>query len=205
VLETDQVAAAGYALGAAALWGAGTVLARLVLKQLSYVTLTAIRFLLAIPFLTVVAAGHGSLDESLTGLAATPLRIAAAALVPGLVAVLLFYRGLNGTQASHATLAEFMYPAAALAGNWVVLGVIITLMQLLGLLLVLTTLILLAWLASDKENAAPFPAPAAPRAGANSHGRPRVSLGATRAARGPVVQSLAGTRRLWHVRAAAKR
>jgi len=155
VLAVDDAATAGYALGAATLWGAGTVLGRIVLARLSYVTLTAMRILLALPFVAVFAAGNGGLGESIGGIADAPIRITIAALGPGLAAVLLFYRGLGGTLASHATLAEFMYPVAALAGNWAVLGIMISLTQLLGLLLVLTTLVTLGWISSSTSDMHP--------------------------------------------------
>lgn len=145
VLTRQEMLAAGLALGAAGLWASGTVLARLVLKDLSYVTLTAIRIILALPFLAAVALPHGAMGESLAGIVASPVRIAASALIPGLIAVLLFYRGLGGTNASHAVLAEFMYPAAALVGNWVVLGTLVTPLQALGCLLLLATIFVLTW------------------------------------------------------------
>jgi hypothetical protein len=51
-----------------------------------------------------------------------------------------------------------MYPVAALAGNWVVLGVVISPAQLLGLLLVLATLVVLAWTSASTTNSDPPPA-----------------------------------------------
>ncbi len=145
ILNRGEINAAGYALAAAALWASGTVLARLVLTDLTYVTLTAARFLLALPVLLVVALFNGVVGESFAGIVASPVRLMAAAFIPGLVAVLLFYRGLENTKASYAVLAEFMYPAAALVGNWMVLGTIITPLQALGCILLLATIFILAW------------------------------------------------------------
>lgn len=152
LLSRQEMNAAGLALSAAALWASGTVLARLILRDLSYVTLTALRIILALPFLAAVALPHGAVSESFAGIAASPVRIAASALIPGLIAILLFYRGLGGTKASHAVLAEFMYPAAALVGNWMVLGTLVTPLQALGCLLLLATIFVLSW--------QPAPAPA---------------------------------------------
>ncbi len=158
MLAAGDAATAAYALGAATLWASGTVLGRIALARLSYVTLTAIRLLLALPLVAAVAAGSGGLEQAVSGIAAAPVRITVAALGPGLVAVLLFYRGLEGTKASHATLAEFMYPVAALAGNWLVLDIMISMPQMLGLLLILITLVLLGWLASPSSDAETVPA-----------------------------------------------
>ena len=145
VLNRGELHAAGLALGAAALWASGTVLARLVLSDLSYVTLTALRIMLALPLLLALAIHNGAAGNAVDGLSAFPMQLAAAALIPGFIAILLFYRGLRGTKASHAVLAEFMYPAAALIGNWVMLDAMISPLQALGVVLLLTTILLLAW------------------------------------------------------------
>lgn len=145
VLSAGELQAAGFAVGAAVLWASGTVLARMLLTDLSYVTLTAARIFLALPVLLVIALPNGAIGESFSGLNTSPLRLATAALIPGLVAVLLFYRGLQGTKASYAVLAEFMYPASALVGNWIMLDTTIAPLQALGFLLVLATIVLLAW------------------------------------------------------------
>lgn len=144
-LNSDEISAAGLALGAAALWASGTVLARLVLTELSYVTLTAARFMLALPFLFVVAAPGGDATGAVRGIVSSPGTLILAALVPGLIAMLLFYRGLSGTNASYAVLAEFMYPTAAIIGNWIVLGTRISPLQLIGCLLLLAIVTVLAW------------------------------------------------------------
>ena len=43
-----------FAIGAAALWGMGTVLGRLLLRRLEYPDVTAMRFLLALPLLAAI-------------------------------------------------------------------------------------------------------------------------------------------------------
>jgi drug/metabolite transporter (DMT)-like permease len=115
---------------------------------------------LALPFVAIIAAGNGGLDAAFGGIADAPVRLSIAAFGPGLVAILLFYRGLAGTTASNATLAEFMYPVAALTGNWAFLGVMISPAQLLGLLLVLATIVMLGWLSTSTATRPPTPAPA---------------------------------------------
>lgn len=162
-LSREDLAAAGLALGAAALWASGTVLGRLALSELSYVTLTALRILFALPFLAIVAIPQGAVSESFSGLAAFPVRLGVAALVPGLIAMLLFYRGLRGTKASYAVLAEFMYPTAALVGNWVVLGTVITPLQGLGCLFLIATILVLAWKPAATPALSPARADGLPR------------------------------------------
>ena len=73
---------------------------------------------------------QGSLGELGGGFAAE--RVVLLALVPGLIALLLYYRGLSGTKASYATLAEISFPASAVILNWVFLGAGVSANQILG-------------------------------------------------------------------------
>ena len=155
-LSGAEATAAGLALAAAALWSCGTVLARVVLSEMSCVVLTAARILFALPFVALVGLPQGSLHGSVSGLLAHPVQLGASALAPGLLAMLLFYRGLRGSKASHAVLAEFMYPVAALVGNWIVLGTLITPLQGVGCLLLVGTVFVLSW--NPTAHVAPRPA-----------------------------------------------
>jgi drug/metabolite transporter (DMT)-like permease len=113
-LQKGRVEAGLLALGAAALWASGTVLGRFALGSISFWSMTALRFTLALPVLVVIAlvqfgpAGftHYRVSDFLPNLLAI-------ALVPGLLALLLYYRALSRTPASLATIAEMAYPVAA--------------------------------------------------------------------------------------------
>ena len=69
------------------------------------------------------------------GFAVEPARVVLLALIPGLLGLLLYYRGLSGTKASYATLAEISFPASAVILNWAFLGVGVSANQILGFLL----------------------------------------------------------------------
>jgi drug/metabolite transporter (DMT)-like permease len=120
------------ALGAALLWGSSTALGRFVLKDIPFHALTGARLLLAVAPLTVIALAQGSFGELGVGFASQPGRLVLLALIPGLLGLLLYYRGLSGTKASHATLAELAFPATAVALNWALLGVGINAGQVVG-------------------------------------------------------------------------
>ncbi len=102
------------ALGAAALWASGTVLGRFALGSISFWSMTSLRFTLALPVLVVIVLvqsglggfGHYRVSDFLPNLLAI-------AIVPGLLALLLYYRALSKTPASLATIAEMAYPVAA--------------------------------------------------------------------------------------------
>src|SRR2546428_466213 len=100
--------------GAAALAASGAGCGRCALGSISFWSLTALRFTLALPVLVVVVLvqsglggfGHYRMSDFLPNLLAI-------AIVPGLLALLLYYRALSKTPASLATVAEMAYPVAA--------------------------------------------------------------------------------------------
>jgi len=102
------------AVGAAALWAGGTVLGRFVSADLDPTTVTVLRYAIGLPTAVVIAFATGTRWSVAPG--DWPALIALA-LIPGLFALLLYYRGLRRTPASRATLAELAFPAtAALVG-----------------------------------------------------------------------------------------
>jgi drug/metabolite transporter, DME family len=102
------------ALGAAALWAGGTVFGRFALRSISFWSMTALRFTLALPVLVfVILVQYGASGFTHYRLSDFVPNLLAIALVPGLLALLLYYRALSRTPASLATIAEMAYPVAA--------------------------------------------------------------------------------------------
>jgi drug/metabolite transporter, DME family len=112
-LQHGRLEAGLFALGAAALWASGTVLGRVVLGRLSFQTTTALRFTLALPVLIVILVWQNGSAALSNYQASYVLPFLGIALIPGLLALLLYYRGLASTPASLATIAEMAYPVAA--------------------------------------------------------------------------------------------
>jgi drug/metabolite transporter, DME family len=113
-LQKGRVEAGLLALGAAALWASGTVLGRFALGTISFWSMTSLRFTLALPVLIVIVlAQYGPSGFSHYQASDLFPNLLAIALVPGLLALLLYYRALSRTPASLATLAELAYPVAA--------------------------------------------------------------------------------------------
>jgi drug/metabolite transporter (DMT)-like permease len=100
------------ALGAATLWAAGTVLGRLVGSELSATHITALRFFFGLAAMIVVVGARG---EPYTVPGRAVPYIVALALIVGLLALSLYYRGLRHTPASRATFAELAFPMTAAA------------------------------------------------------------------------------------------
>lgn len=133
-VSVRRVAPALLAVGAAALWGMGTVLGRRLSARLEFQHLTAWRFAIGLPAAglawLLVPGAPVSLRDGQDFLA-----ILALALVPGLVALLIYYRGLSRTPASAATLAELAFPVSATLVNYLAFDAVLTLSQWLGMLM----------------------------------------------------------------------
>ena len=165
-LGSAQALPAALTLGAAILWGSSTVLGRFVLKDIPFHTLTGARLLLALPVLWAIVLVQGSLGAMSAGFAVEPVRVVLLALVPGLLGLLLYYRGLSGTKASYATLAEISFPASAVALNWIFLGVAVSANQILGFVFLWGAILVLGHLNARD----PAPTPTSPMVGAERAG-----------------------------------
>jgi drug/metabolite transporter (DMT)-like permease len=161
VLTSAEALAAALALGAALLWGSSTVLGRLVLKDVPSYALTGARLFLAVPLLAGIVVAQSSVGGLAAGFASEPGRVILLALIPGLLALLLYYRGLTGTRASYATLAELAFPATAVVLNWTFLGVGVSGNQVVGFILLWGAVFMLGYLNAK----APAPDPSAPVVG----------------------------------------
>lgn len=126
------------ALGAAILWGLGTVLGRFVLgTSVSFKTVTALRFLIAFLFLIALNFRSDVLStiDALTG--KDIFFIIIVAVTSGFTSLFIYYKGLQTTKASIATLAELGFPFIAVIINSATLGLFLKPMQILGMLLLL--------------------------------------------------------------------
>jgi drug/metabolite transporter (DMT)-like permease len=160
-LGSAELLAAALALGAALLWGSSTVLGRLVLKDMPFHALTGARLLLAAPLLAGIVVIQGAVGGLGAAFASEPGRVILLALIPGLLGLLLYYRGLTGTRASYATLAELAFPATAVVLNWTFLGVGVSANQVLGFVLLWGAVFVLGYLNAKS----PTPDPSAPVVG----------------------------------------
>ncbi|MNV78766.1 EamA-like transporter family protein [compost metagenome] len=129
---------------------------RYLLGTMQYETVTSLRFMLALPLLLVITVSQGApwqLNGGLGTSALISLNLLLQALLPGLLSMLLYYRGLSTTKASFATLAELSFPMTSLVLNWAVYGQLVTWAQLLGFVLIWTALFAIS--AQQKEQAEP--------------------------------------------------
>ena len=113
-LSKGALASAELAVGAAALWGACTVIGRWSLRRLEPFTIAGLRFTLALPILVVWnLLSHGAKGANFAMPPTAWLPLAGIVLLPDALGMALYYIGLRRTTASLATLAELAYPATA--------------------------------------------------------------------------------------------
>ncbi|MSU56132.1 MAG: DMT family transporter [Candidatus Taylorbacteria bacterium] len=125
------------ALGAAALWGAGTVLGRGILATVSFKTVASLRLLTAFIFLMVWNTPKNIADSIQSLTSKDILFLVIISLVSGFISLFLYYHGLSHTKASIASIAELGFPFLAVIVNSATIGVFLAPMQIAGMLLLL--------------------------------------------------------------------
>lgn len=140
-----------FSILAAVLWGGSTVMGKFLLqKKLDTSVVTSLRFLLAIPLLSIVLLMSGDVwkvSGSSGELTLIAVNLLFQAFIPGVVSMLLYYKGLSSTKAFFATLAELAFPAVGVFMNWIVFGQKLTIGQLIGFILIWSIL----WLMSRNK------------------------------------------------------
>jgi drug/metabolite transporter, DME family len=144
------------ALGAAGLWALGTVLGRFLTLRLAFQQVTAVRFAFGLP---ASAAAVLILGAPATASWHDMLFIALLALVTGLVALSLYYYGLQRTPASVAAIAELTFPVVAIAVGYLAFDATLTASQLAGV--ALTSFVVMLLPARAPTLVEPRPVPSA--------------------------------------------
>jgi drug/metabolite transporter (DMT)-like permease len=128
-----------YAFAAAAIWAAATVIGKGVVSKLSPTFVTYCRFvfgLLTSAVLLAISGGFGSISLPFADpeLMRSFLYIA---LVPGLLALLLYYQGMLRTPATTTTFMELLFPVSAIVVNTYFLDAPLLAMQMAAALVLL--------------------------------------------------------------------
>ena len=111
-IRNPELIAGALVLAAVIMWAGGTVLGRYALEEVSFPVTTSMRFMLALPVLLVIALlDKGGAVFSGYSISQLPSFLGIV-IVPGLLAMLLYYLALSRTPASLATIAELGYPLA---------------------------------------------------------------------------------------------
>ncbi len=136
------------AMAAAALWGSSTVFGRYVVARVPALVLTGMRFAIALPMLAMLFLVQPHPDRSLPAGIDAIVSLTAMALIPGLLALILYYHGLRLTSASLASIGELAFPVTAVTANWYLLGIRLTVSQVVGACVLVTAVTLLTFVGS---------------------------------------------------------
>ncbi len=112
--DSNTIVAALYALGAAFAWGSSTTISKIALQKKSNNFVTGLRFIITavLAFFTVfILRAQASLS---TVTVSQLLRFVIIALSTGMVAVLIYYKGLKTTQVRVSTILELAFPVLAI-------------------------------------------------------------------------------------------
>lgn len=129
---TGTLTAALLALGAAASWGSSTALSKYSLKGTPFLNITAARFAFAPIFALLFTAILGKTSQ-LTAITNTQwLYLLAITFSTGLVALAIYYFGLQRVPASRSTILELTWPVSAVLVGYLFLGERLGVTQLIG-------------------------------------------------------------------------
>ncbi len=125
------------ALSAGLMWGISTAISKVVLNRVSFLTGTALRFMLAPIFALVFIIGQNQTD-ALTQLTLPQIQtLLVITFSTGMVALLFYYYGLKKTPARITTLCELVWPASAIFIDYFLFHKNLTPTQLLGIAVLL--------------------------------------------------------------------
>lgn len=108
------VFAATLALGAGFLWGSSTAISKFVLNKVSFLTATALRFILAPIFAFAFIVTSNQVPALFTLTQPQWISLLLITLSTGMVALGIYYYGLKKTPARVTTICELVWPASAI-------------------------------------------------------------------------------------------
>ena len=129
-----------FALSAGLLWGSATAISRYVLKKVSFVTGTALRFYIAPVFALFFVFGQNQTNQLFTLNGTQWLTLLLITFSTGMVSVLFYYYGLKRTPARISTLCELVWPASAIFIDYFLYHKTLSLTQVAGIILLLITI-----------------------------------------------------------------
>lgn len=131
------VMAAGLALLAGMLWGSSTAISKYVLNKVSFLTATALRFLLAPIFAFMFIAYDNKLSALSTLDQSQWTTLVIIALSTGMVALAIYYYGLKRVPARVSTICELVWPASAIFIDYFYFQKGLSQTQILGVIVLL--------------------------------------------------------------------
>jgi drug/metabolite transporter (DMT)-like permease len=104
-----------------------------------------LRFLTALPVLAALYLLQSPTGRLLPSTPQSIVRLLAMAFLPSLLGLIFYYRGLQTTNASVASVAEMVFPLTAVVVNWIALGIGLSGTQVLGAAMLVASITALAY------------------------------------------------------------
>ena len=147
---SGELIAAILAVGAAFSWGAGTVLSKLILAKISYVALVIVRFAVVIPVTLIMMLFSGQTYPLFAITSTQWFNLLIIAFFSGSVGFVIYYKGLQHTEAKVATFAEFAWPLSAALIGYFFLHEHLSLVQILAGAILLLDILTLSLTAKEQ-------------------------------------------------------
>lgn len=143
------------ALGAGVLWGSSTAISKYVLNKVSFLTATALRFMLAPFFAFGFIAAFGQTSALTTLTQDQWISLLLIVFTTGMVALAIYYYGLKKTPARVTTICELVWPASAIFIDYFYFHQVLSPTQILGVIVLLFAIYQVAWKMKGKEQVLP--------------------------------------------------
>ncbi len=146
-LETGSgtAMAGGLALLAGVLWGSSTAISKYVLNKVSFLTATALRFMLAPVFALGLIAYFGQTPALYTLNQDQWTSLLLIVFSTGMVALAIYYYGLKKTPVRVTTICELVWPASAIFIDYAYFKQSLSNTQILGVLVLFFAIYQIAW------------------------------------------------------------
>ena len=141
--EDKMIIASLFALLAAFSWGSSTVLGKYALQKLSFQIVTSLRLIITSIICLIIIMGTEDLYIIADLTKFQWLSIFIISISTGSIALFIYYYGLKNIPASHATLYELFWPLSAMFIDWFYRSRTLELAQIVGAVLLLSSIILL--------------------------------------------------------------
>jgi drug/metabolite transporter (DMT)-like permease len=154
-LTTGQgtIIAAILALLAGVMWGSSTSFSKIVLEKTSFVTTTFLRFLLAPLFALTIAMALRQQGSIVAISLAQWQSLFLITLSTGMVALLIYYKGLKGTPVKVSSILELAWPASAIAIDYFYFHRSLSYTQVIGVCILIFSIYKVTQLQNEQEMA----------------------------------------------------
>lgn len=139
-----------YSLLAVLFWGGGAVFGKHLLSRLDSKGVTKVRYLFGSAFSLIILLFVGDVGHTVSQISVNPkslLYILYMALIPGLLALTFYYKGLKTTKASTSSILELIFPLVSVVIVWFFIGRPLSMTQVIS-----GGVLLLSIVAISKQN-----------------------------------------------------